>query len=160
MPFSFLRLAAGAALVLALGFGVARAEIAPPYPGTVVVKTPYGFAELRQRLENAVAANKMYVVTMASASAGAARRGIEIPGNLVMGVYRNDFAVRMLKASVAAGIEAPLRFYITENADGTATLTYRRPSAVFAPYGSAELDRMAQELDAIWERIVADAVGR
>ena len=95
----------------------------------------------------------MYVVTRASASAGAEGRGINIAGNIVLGVFRNDFAVLMLAASVPAGIEAPLRFYITENADGTATLTYRMPGAVFAPYGSAELDSMASELDAIWVKI-------
>ncbi len=50
---------------------------------------------------------------------------------------------------LAAGIEAPLRFYLTESADGTATLTVQKPSATFAPYGSAELDAMAQELDAL-----------
>ena len=82
-----------------------------------------------------------------------------IPGNMVVGVYRPDFAVRMLDASVAAGIEAPLRFYITENADGTATLTYRKPSAVFAPYGVPALDEMAKELDAIFAKIAADAKG-
>ena len=53
---------------------------------------------------------------------------------------------------------APLRFYLTEGADGTATLTYRTPSATFAPYGSADLDAMARELDAIWEKIVSDTL--
>jgi uncharacterized protein (DUF302 family) len=101
----------------------------------------------------------MLVVTTASASAAAKARGITIPGNAVLGVFRPDFAVRMLAASVPAGIEAPLRFYLTENDDGTATLTYRKPSAVFAPYGSAALDAMAGELDAIWSRIVTDAIG-
>lgn len=129
-----------------------------PYPGTQVVATEFGFADLRQRLETAIEANGMAVVTRASASAGAEGRGIKIAGNIVLGVYRNDFAVRMLAASVPAGIEAPLRFYITENSDGTATLTWRRPSAVFAPYESADLDAMAAELDAIWDTIVKQAV--
>ena len=71
------------------------------------------------------------------------RRGIDIPGNAVVEVFRNDFAVRMLSASVPAGIEAPLRYYLTENADGSTTLTYRAPSAVFAPYGVSDLDAMA-----------------
>jgi uncharacterized protein (DUF302 family) len=74
-------------------------------------------------------------------------------------VFRNDCAVRMLAASVPAGIEAPLRIYVTENADGRASLTYRTPSSVFAPYGSAELDAMARELDPIFESIVQDAAG-
>ena len=119
----------------------AGAANATPYPGT-----------------QAVEANGMFVVTRASASTGAEGRGIKIAGNIVLGVYRNDFAVRMLAASVPAGIEAPLRFYITENADGTATLTYRSPGAIFAPYESAALDEMAAELDAIWAAIVKQTV--
>lgn len=77
---------------------------------------------------------------------------------MVIGVYHPRFAVRMLKASVPAGIEAPIRFYITENADKTATLTYRTPSSLFAPYGSADLDTMARELDGIFAAIAKDAV--
>jgi uncharacterized protein (DUF302 family) len=72
---------------------------------------------------------------------------------MVVGVFRPDFAVRMLEASVPAGIEAPLRFYITENADGIATLTYRKPSAVFAPYEVPALNEMAKELDVIFANI-------
>lgn len=132
---------------------------ASPLSGTHTVNTTLGFNPLRDRLEAAVVANGMFVVTRASASRGAAGRGIAIPGNLVIGVYRNDYAVRMLKASVPAGIEAPLRFYVTENSDGTASLTWREPSAVFAPYGNADLDRMAAELDAIWQKIVTQATG-
>ena len=151
---------AGALVALAFAFAPpAAAGNDTPYPGTKVIKTKHGFGKLRTRLEAAIEANKMYVVTMASASAGAKGRGIKIAGNLVVGVYRNDFAVRMLKASVASGIEAPLRFYVTENADGTATLTYRLPSAVFGVYGSADLDVMAKELDALWAKIVAQTVG-
>jgi uncharacterized protein (DUF302 family) len=38
-------------------------------------------------------------------------------------VFRNDYAVRMLEASIPAGIEAPLRFYVTENPDGQTRLS-------------------------------------
>ena len=143
-----------------LGVAPAFAGNATPYPGTLVVETPYAFDDLRKRLESAIEKNKVYAVTRASASAGAKGRGIKIPGNLVIGVYRNDFAVRMLKASVPAGIEAPLRFYLTENSDGKATLTYRKPSAVFAPYGSKDLASLASELDTIWAKIVVDTLGK
>lgn len=47
-------------------------------------------------------------------------------------LFRNDYAVRMLAASVPAGIEAPLRLYLTEGANGKASVTWRDPSAVFA----------------------------
>lgn len=139
--------------------GAADAEDPAGPPGLQVLPTGYGFDELWARLEKAVAAHDMGIVARASASRGAAARGIEIPGNAVIMVYRNDFALRMLKANVRAGIEAPLRFYITEEASGTATLSYRTPSAVFAPYGGAALGEMAKELDAIFARIAADATG-
>jgi len=149
--------AAAMVMVVALGSVIERAAAEPPAMNTV--ETAYGFDELRARLEQAVEANDMFVVTRACASCGAAQRGVTIPGNMVVGVFRNDFAVRMLEASVPAGIEAPIRFYLTEDADGTASLHYRLPSEVFAPYGSAELDAMAAELDGIWQAIVAQATG-
>ena len=129
-----------------------------PVSGYHVMATPHGFAALVKRLNAAIKSNGMFAVSRASASAGASGRGITIPGNMIIGVYRNDFAVRMLEASIPAGIEAPLIFYVTENADGTATLSYRAPSATFAPYGSAALDEMAGELDILFAKIAAAAI--
>ena len=146
-------------LGLAVAFAVAAGPALAERPGWEVIETPHGFKDLVQRLSGAIKANKMGLVTRASASAGAAGRGLKIPGNMVVGVYRNDFAVRMLEASVAAGIEAPIRFYITENQDGTATLSYKTPSSVFAPYaeGGAPLKALAAELDAIFAKIARQA---
>lgn len=128
-----------------------------PYGGMVEMDTPLSFDKLLERLGQAVKDHGMFIVAQASASRFAAGRGIAIPGNAILDVFRNDFAVRMLKASVPAGIEAPLRYYVTESADGTARLTYRRPSAVFAPYGVPDLDAMAAELDAIFDAIARQA---
>lgn len=152
-------LLSGVLVALAVGAWAARAENRTPYPGTQVMPTPFSYDDLVRRLDAAVKDNKMGLVTRASATGGAASIGKTIPGNMVVGVFRPDFAVRMLEASVAAGIEAPLRFYITENADGTATLTYRTPSAVFAPYEVPALDEMARELDTIFARIALQATG-
>ena len=139
-----------------MSFGAAADE-ATPFPGTHVIKTGHSYSAMVEKLPKAVANNKMGVVARASATLGAKKIGVTIPGNMVVMVFHPKFAVRMLEASVAAGIEAPLRFYITENSDGTTTLTYRDPSSVFAPYDSAELDKMARELDAIFASIAADA---
>jgi uncharacterized protein (DUF302 family) len=129
-----------------------------PYEGMSVEKTPFGYKELITRLNRAVKANKMGLVTRASATLGAKSAGIAIPGNMVVGIYAPRFAVRMLKASIPAGIHAPIRFYITENPDRTASLSYRKPSAIFAPYGNSALNSMARELDAIFARIVRDVL--
>lgn len=136
----------------------AAAEWAAP-TGWAVYDTPHSYSELGERLDAAVRANKMGLVTRASATKGVASLGKTIPGNTVVGVYRPDFAVRMLEASVPAGIEAPIRFYITENADGTARLSYKTPSAVFAPYedGGEALDALAAELDTIFVKIAEEA---
>jgi len=148
-------------LALSLLFAPAAfAEEEAPWPGTVTVPTPHPFAVLVGRLEQAIGAHDMGLVARASASGGAAKRGVSIPGNEVLMVFRNDYAVRMLAASVPAGIEAPLRLYVTENPDGTASVTYRLPSAVFAPYRNAKLDAMAAELDPIIKGIVTDAAKR
>ena len=153
---SYARVLALATLLLAGGLAAAADT---PYPGTRTVASKHGFDALVSRVEAAVSEQKMGLVAQASASRGAAGRGVKIAGNAVLMVFRNDYAVRMLQASVPAGIEAPLRLYVTENADGTASVTYRTPSAVFAPYRSDKLDAMAKELDPIFERIVRDAAG-
>jgi len=80
----------------------------------------------------------------------------------VVGGLRPDFVSRMLAASLAAGIEAPIRFYVTDNADGTATLSYTTPTAVLAPFmtrRNPDLRAIAKELDAIFAKIALDTVG-
>ena len=147
-----------ATLALLASAGTVSAQSAA-LPGTHTLTSKHSFNTLVARVEAAVAQQKMGLVATASASAGAAGRGVKIPGNAVLMVFRNDYAVRMLQLSVPAGIEAPIRFYVTENANGTASLTYRTPSAVFTPYQSEKLNAMAAELDPIFERIAHDAVG-
>ncbi len=150
-----------AAVFIGLGLA-AGAQDLTPRDGWEVVRTPYDFATLVDRVGAAVDAVPIAIVTQASASDGARGQGIEIAGNRVIGLFRNDYARRMLAASVAAGIEAPIRLYVTENADGTATLSYKTPTAVFAPYadeGGAALADLAAELDTVFATVVADAAG-
>jgi uncharacterized protein (DUF302 family) len=148
--------------ILLLAAASASAGSVSQRNGWVVIDTSRSYAELVQRLDAAVKAENMGLVTSASASEGAKAAGITIPGNRVVGVFRNDFARRMLSASIASGIEAPIRFYVTENPGGTATLSYKKPSFVFAPYfdeGGDTLKALANELDLIFARI-ADAASK
>ena len=126
--------------------------------GTRSIPARHNFDVLLERVERAVEKHGLGVVAIASASRGAAARGVKIPGNAVVMVFRNDLAVKLLAASVPAGIEAPLRIYVTENRGG-ATLTYRVPSVVFAPYRHPEVERLARELDELLARIAQDAAG-
>jgi hypothetical protein len=75
-----------------ISLSMASAATVKPRDGWVVIDTHQSYAMLGARLETAVKAEKMGLVTSASASEGAKAAGIAIPGNRVVGVFRNDFA--------------------------------------------------------------------
>ena len=141
----------------------AAAELAPR-PGWVILTTEFDFPTLTARVIEAAKVHKIVVVNRASASIGARRLfGETIPGNMVFGLYHPRFATRTLDASIAAGIEAPLRLYVTENSDSKATLSYKTPSHVFAPYmeeGGDKLKELAAELDTLFAALAKDAAGK
>lgn len=136
----------------------AGADARWPDQGWRVLPVSSTYAELLEALREAVEAEGMFIVTEAGPTEAAARRGETIPGNRVVGVFRNDYAVRTLRFSVPAMIEAPIRFYVTENDDGSATLAWKTPSHVLAPYlaeGGEALAEIGRELDDVF-----DAIGR
>ena len=148
------------ALVLILTAPVpAGAEMAQR-PGWAVTPTAKPYDALVAATRDAITAGGLFVVTQAGPTEAAARRGIEIPGNRVIGAFNNDYAVRVLRLSTPAMIEAPIRFYVTEQPDGTGTLSYKLPSTVFAPYvdeAGPGLAQIAAELDGIFAEIAAVA---
>ncbi|WP_282609874.1 DUF302 domain-containing protein [Pelagibius sp. Alg239-R121] len=135
-----------------------QAASSSPYSGFQVVQTTQPFNSFAEQLTAAIKKNKMGLVAQACANCGAKSIGVTIPGNRVFMIFRPDFAVRMLAASEAAGIEAPLRLYVTEQADGNAQLSYRLPSHTFGDYNVPELDKLGAELDVIIAQIVNDAL--
>ena len=58
----------------------------PRREGWVVIETTMAYRALVKRLNGAVKAEKMRVVTRASASSGAKNRKLVIPGNMIVGV--------------------------------------------------------------------------
>ena len=135
-----------------------KAENPTPYSGTKVIETGQPFDAFINKLTAAIKANKMGIVGNACATCGAKKIGVTIPGNRVIMIFNPHFAVRMLKASEAAGIEAPVRLYVTEQPNGKARLTYRLPSHLFGAYKVPALDKMGKDLDGIIARIVKQAL--
>lgn len=128
------------------------------YPKDVqVINTGQPFLAYVDKLKSAIKANRMGIVGLACATCGAKAIGKTIAGNRVIMIFNPHFAVRMLNASIPAGVEAPLRLYVVEEKDGSAVLSYKAPSQVFGPYKNTELDKMALELDQIVAKIVKDA---
>ncbi|MBT8152858.1 DUF302 domain-containing protein [Epibacterium ulvae] len=143
-----------------LPFAAVAADLSDQ-PGWAVHATDKPYADLILDLSAAVKANGLIVVTQAGPTKAAAARGITIPGNRVIGVFNNDYAVRVLNLSTAAMIEAPIRFYVTEEPDGSATLSYKTPSFVFAPYvqtGGTALQEIADELTHRFDEIAEIAI--
>ncbi|MCV6596566.1 MAG: DUF302 domain-containing protein [Mangrovicoccus sp.] len=139
---------------------LAQSDMAPR-EGWAVHPSDKPYGALIDAVKSTAGLHKLGVVTEAGPTETARARGVEIPGNRVIGLFNNLYAVRILKLSTPAMIEAPIRLYVTENADGTATLSYKLPSAVFAPYAEeagAELTIAAAELDLIFEALVQDAL--
>ncbi len=137
---------------------IAGAGVAAGQEGRVTATSRAPFGRVSQALEQAITDAGMTLVCRADAQRGAAARGVTIKGNQVFMVFRNDFAVRLLAADPAAGFEAPMRVYLYENPDGTATVTYVPPTTVFGPYRKPEVRAVAAELDRIFKTIVDRAL--
>lgn len=142
------------AAFIALSLFTLQAQAAPKLQR---IATRYDFTTLLARLETAISDHNMILVARASASQGAATRGIVVPGNAILMVFRNDFALRLLQANRDAGIEAPIRFYVTEEPDHSASLAWQTPSEILAPYASPAIDGLSQELDDIFTAIARQA---
>jgi uncharacterized protein (DUF302 family) len=129
-------------------------------PGWRVIDTNLGYQPLIDAVKSATEAHEMRVVTEAGPTEAAAKLGTVLPGNRVIGVFHPKYAIRILPLSTAAMIEAPIRFYVTEDADGTAVLSWKTPSFVFAPYldeAGPDLAAIGTELDSVFDAIAADA---
>lgn len=138
----------------------AQSVVRPAATGMTVIHTEKDYETLLSDLKAAVQDNNMGIVTEAGPTEMAAQRGEEIAGNRVVGVFRNDFAVTIIREVPAAMIEAPVRFMVMEEPDGTASLSYLPPSVRFAPYadeGGETLADVASQMDEIFAAIAEAA---
>lgn len=140
----------------------AVADSIAPRDGWAIHDSAHSYADLVEKVKAEVKAEPgLIVVTEAGPTKAAAARGVTIPGNRVIGVYGPDYAVRAIGLSVPAMIEAPIRMYVTEDSDGSATLSYKTPTMVFSPYfdeGGDDLKALAAELDGKFKAIAERAV--
>ncbi|MDA8390294.1 MAG: DUF302 domain-containing protein [Gammaproteobacteria bacterium] len=107
-----------------------------------------------ERLKAAVGALSMALITHIDGQANAARKGLRAGPDQILEVFRPDFAVRVWAADKRAGLDIPIRYHVYEQ-DGVTHMSYRAPSAIFAPYANPELDALARELDVIFAEIFA-----
>lgn len=105
-------------------------------------------------VQEAVAAFPMGLVAHINGQANAAKKGVTVPPDQILEVFRPDFAVRVWQAEKHAGIDIPLRIYFFEQ-QAQAQVLFRTPQEVFAPYANPALNAIAQELATIFDKLLA-----
>lgn len=107
-----------------------------------------------QKLLAAVAVYPMGLVAHANGQLNCAKKGITVPADQVLEIFRPDFAIKVWAADKIAGIDIPLRIHLYEAA-GTSWVAYRPAADVFRPYANPALDAIALDLDAIFTQLLA-----
>ena len=110
--------------------------------------------EAAGKLIAAIAAYPMGLVAHANGQANCAKKGITVPADQVLEVFRPDYAVKVWAADKTAGIDIPLRIHLYE-ADGRTWVAYRPAAEVFRPYVNPQLDVLGGELDVIFNQLLA-----
>jgi uncharacterized protein (DUF302 family) len=110
--------------------------------------------EVVKRLLESIAAAPLALVAHIDGQANAAKRGLSVPADQILEVFRPDLAVRVWEADKRAGIDIPLRIHVYESG-GRAVVSHRPPSEVFARYANASLDGISRDLAPLFERVFA-----
>ena len=117
-------------------------------------RTDLSADEAVSALKTGIEAAGMRLVAHINGQANAKLIGKEVPADQILEVFRPDFAVRVWEACKPAGHDIPLRIHVYED-DGCTHVACRMPKTVFAPYSSDALMRVAEDLEPIFERILA-----
>jgi uncharacterized protein (DUF302 family) len=125
-----------------------------PNNGLVSVQSRVSAQETLDRLLAALAARKLAVFARVDHAAGAASVGLPLrPTELV--IFGNaKGGTALMQDRQSAGIDLPLKALISEDADGTAWLTYNDPAWIVERHGlgaasAAAVQAMAGLLSAI-----------
>lgn len=110
--------------------------------------------EAAEKLIAAIASYPMGLVAHANGQANCAKKGITVPADQILEVFRPDYAIKVWAADKTAGIDIPLRIHLYE-ADGRTWVAHRLASEVFQPYANPQLDVPGSELDAIFNQLLA-----
>ena len=106
------------------------------------------------KLIEAAQAVPMGVLAHLNGQANCAKKGIAVPADQILEIFRPDFAIRVWKAHKPAGIDIPLRIHLYA-AEGGTVVSFRSAEQVFAPYSVPELATIAADIDRIFSSILA-----
>ncbi len=111
--------------------------------------------EAVEALKRGIEAQGMRLVSHINGQANARLIGKEVPADQVLEVFRPDYALRVWAACKSAGIDIPLRIHVYEENKKT-QVALRRPTSVFSAYANAPLSAIGEELDTVFDNILAE----
>jgi len=110
--------------------------------------------EAAEKLIAAIDAYPLGLVAHANGQGNCAKKGIVVPADQILEVFRPDYAVRVWMAEKSAGIDIPLRIHLYE-ADGRTWVAYRTATETFKSYINPQLDVLGGELDVIFKQLLS-----
>lgn len=110
--------------------------------------------EAAEKLTAAIAAYPMGLVSHINGQANCWKKGVTVPSDQILEVFRPDYAVKVWIAEKAAGFDIPLRIHLYES-NGRTWVAHRTASTVFQPYANSTLDALGGELDTIFNHLLA-----
>lgn len=107
-----------------------------------------------EKLIAALAACPMGLTAHINGQANCAQKGLDVPADQILEVFRPDYAVKVWAADKTAGFDIPLRIHLYEQ-DGRTWVAHRFASETFRPYANPRLDALGAELDTLFDTILA-----
>ncbi|MGD2019462.1 MAG: DUF302 domain-containing protein [Thiohalocapsa sp.] len=117
-------------------------------------ETPLSADEAIDKLKIGVEAAGLRVVAHINGQANAKLIGKEVPADQILEIFRPDYAIRVWDACKPAGHDIPLRIHVYDDR-GTTKVACRMPSTAFAAFDSPALAAIGDELDGLFEQILA-----
>ena len=151
--FRVLRHAARRVSPLILMIGLFACEPASEDTGVKTFTSKQPYSVFLTQLKSAIVDNGFQISEGACGKCSIKTIKISEKNTEIISVYRPELSLRMMQAGAAAGGDVPLRFYVTRLDDGTARLTYHRPSQALAVFNAPKLTPIAEELDTAFARI-------
>ena len=147
--------------VTAIALGLAWSGWATPALAQSLVRVDKvsnsGFEKTARQLEIALKSRGMMVVATIDHQNMMKMVGGSIKGSKTFEFGKPDMLKMVMPLYLAAGLEMPHKIYVYERADGTAVVSYYRPSGGFGAYGKDQLKMVGEMMDKVLDEIAGEA---
>ncbi|MDZ7705662.1 MAG: DUF302 domain-containing protein [Trueperaceae bacterium] len=119
--------------VVALGFGLALAQTSAE--GVVTMESNNDFETTQQRLEHAIAANNLILVTVIDHAANAESAGLELPPTRLLIFGNPQVGTPLMQQSRTHAIDLPQKMLVWQDSGGAIYVSYNEPGYLARRHG-------------------------